>query len=326
MFNTIQELENEIALFRKNIKDSNELMRILLSLAEITKAQTETFDSKAKTLLDEISKMPPELSGIIEAKVAQFRVELQKDQQNFHQVLTDLLEGFGGKLSQAEKLLVEVPATIEQQTKCLSENHLAEVSKLNAEYTKKLEETNESFKSASKEHEEVIGALLQNFEQKISESEKAVAEIPTTLERQTQNSTRIHLEEIQRINLEYSNELSRINEKFIEKIQAFAEQINAVPARIINDMEIQNSKLITGVNAVLDEHTSQIIQLDNHMSQLTTQLETKYSAFVEKLESTNMDQLYKYCQDMNKSISIKLGLALGGVGLAVIISIISLFI
>ena len=41
---------------------------------------------------------------------------------------------------------------------------------------------------------------------------------------------------------------------------------------------------------------------------------------------TNMDQLYKYCQDMSKSINTKLGIALGGVAVAVIISIISLFI
>lgn len=76
----------------------------------------------------------------------------------------------------------------------------------------------------------------------------------------------------------------------------------------------------------MDTRLAQLSDTEKRVVDLSQQLETKYNAFVAKLEATNMNQLYKYCQDMNKSINTKLGLALGGVAVAVIVSIVSLFI
>lgn len=77
---------------------------------------------------------------------------------------------------------------------------------------------------------------------------------------------------------------------------------------------------------MMDAHLAQLSDTEKRVVDLSQQLEVKYDAFVAKLEATNIDQLYKYCQDMSKSINTKLGIALGGVAVAVIISIISLFI
>ena len=68
---------------------------------------------------------------------------------------------------------------------------------------------------------------------------------------------------------------------------------------------------------MMDARLVQLSATEKRVEELSQQLEAKYSAFVGKLESTNMDQLYKYCQDMNKSINTKLGIALGGVAIAV---------
>ena len=43
MLTTIQELEQEIAQFHKNIKDSNELMEILMSVTSLTKKTDRIF-------------------------------------------------------------------------------------------------------------------------------------------------------------------------------------------------------------------------------------------------------------------------------------------
>ena len=68
MLTTIQELEQEIDQFHKNIKDSNELMKILMSVASLTKTQTESFEMRSKALQDELDKLPPELSEIFQKK------------------------------------------------------------------------------------------------------------------------------------------------------------------------------------------------------------------------------------------------------------------
>ena len=57
MLTTIQELEREIDQFHKNIKDSNELMKILMSLASLTKTQTESFEVRTKALQDDLAKL-----------------------------------------------------------------------------------------------------------------------------------------------------------------------------------------------------------------------------------------------------------------------------
>lgn len=56
MLTTIQELEKEIDQFHKNIKDSNELIRLLASIASLTKTQTESFEVRTQALQDELAK------------------------------------------------------------------------------------------------------------------------------------------------------------------------------------------------------------------------------------------------------------------------------
>lgn len=326
MLNTVQELENEIELFHKNIKDSNDLMKILMSLTEITKKQTEAFNDRTRELTDEIGKIPPEMNEIVKEKVELFRLALQQDYQSFQQSVKALFDNFSSQLDKAEKAIIDIPSVIEEKSKLANESHLREIEKLNAELSKDLEKENEAFNKECQSNQEFLSNLLQNFETNFSVIEKKFEAIPSMVDEQNQNFGQAHLTEINRINLEYSNALSKMNVLLEEQIGLFAKKMLAIPGSISENVDAQNKRLVSELTSVLEEHTNQAVQLDKHMTKLVEQLGEKYDAFVEKLESTNMDQLYKYCQDMNKSISIKLGLALGGVGLAVIISIIALFI
>lgn len=104
------------------------------------------------------------------------------------------------------------------------------------------------------------------------------------------------------------------------------ENIQAVPGQIKDSSDQQYSAFLKELEKMMDAHLAQLSDTEKRVVDLSQQLEVKYDAFVAKLEATNIDQLYKYCQDMSKSINTKLGIALGGVAVAVIISIISLFI
>lgn len=99
-----------------------------------------------------------------------------------------------------------------------------------------------------------------------------------------------------------------------------------IPGQVKDNSDQQYSAFMKELKIMIDAHLAQISDTEKRIVDLSQQLEAKYDAFVAKLEATNMDQLYKYCQDMNKSINTKLGLALGGVAIAIIVSIISLFI
>ena len=54
--------------------------------------------------------------------------------------------------------------------------------------------------------------------------------------------------------------------------------------------------------------------------------ERKYNSFLEQLENTNVDQIFKEVQDLEKSIQTKFAILMAGVGAAVIAAILSIII
>ena len=118
--------------------------------------------------------------------------------------------------------------------------------------------------------------------------------------------------------------MARTNEAFAKQLQAVIESIQAVPGQIKDSCDQQYGAFLKELEKMMDARLVQLSDTERRVVDLSQQLEAKYDAFVAKLEATN--QLYKYCQDMNKSINTKLGIALGGVAIAVIVYIISLFI
>lgn len=74
------------------------------------------------------------------------------------------------------------------------------------------------------------------------------------------------------------------------------------------------------------EYFDRLAQIETAITATKEELDNKYKAFLEKLESTNMDQIFKVCQEMKKSIEAKLLLLTGGVGIAIILMIVSFFI
>lgn len=250
MLTTIQELEREIDQFHKNIKDSNELMKILMSLESLTKTRTESFEVRTKVLQDDLAKLPPELSDLFQKKVEGFIQEVHSEHQSYQTAVTKLMDGYAERFSRAESALEGVPSALEAQMQ--------------------------------KDRAENVAGLKQIQEQ-------------------------------------YAADLAKTNE-------AFSKQLQAVPGQIKDNSDQQYNAFLKELEKMMDARLTLLSETEKRVVDLSQQLELKYNAFVTKLESTNMDQLYKYCQDMNKAINTKLSIALGGVAVAVIVSIISLFI
>lgn len=257
MLTTLQELEREIDQFHKNVKESNELMNILMSLTSLTKSQTEAFEARTKALHDELVALPPELSGLVQKKTEEFIQAVQNEQQAYQATVAQLLEGYTGKIAKAEA---------------------------------------------------------------------QISEVPTTLETQLKKDRADNAEELRRIQEQYAAELAKTNTAFADQLRTVADAIQAVPVQIKEESAQQYASFLKELEKLMESRLEQLTKTENHVAELSQQLESKYNAFVEKLEATNMDQLYKYCQDMNKAINVKLGLLLGGVAIAVVVSIVSLFI
>lgn len=257
MLTTIQELEQEIDQFHKNIKDSNELMKILMSVASLAKTQTESFEVRTKALHEELSKLPPELNDLFQKKIEGFIQEIHQEHQAYQSAVTSLMDRYSEKITAAESAITKVPAELELQVQ--------------------------------KDRSENVAGLKQIQEQ-------------------------------------YTSDLAKANEVFANQLQTVVDAVHAVPSQINDNAAQQYGVFLKELEKMMDVRLAQLSATEKHVEDLSQQLETKYNTFVSILESTNMDQLYKYCHDMNKSINNKLGIALGGVAIAVIVSIVSLFI
>lgn len=257
MLTTIQELEREIELFHKNVKESNELMNILMSVTTLTKTQTEAFDTRTKALYEDLAKLPPELSELVQKKIANFIQTIHSEQQAYQTSVAQLIGGYTDKVEKAEEV---------------------------------------------------------------------ISEIPTALEAQLKKDRAENAEELKKVQEQFATELSKANAAFAEQLKSVVETLQTLSAQIKDDSAQQYTAFLNELEKMMETRLEQLAQTESRVSELSQQLESKYNAFVEKLESTNMDQLYKYCQDMNKAINLKLGLLLGGVAIAVIVSIVSSFI
>lgn len=308
MLTTIQDLEREIDQFHKNIKDSNELMKILMSVASLTKTQTESFEVRTKALHEELSKLPPELSDLFQKKIESFIQEIHREHQAYQSAVTSLMDRYSEKITAAEGAIAKVPAALEAQNEAAHKKYI------------------DDLRTVEVEHAQKLSAMFEQHSGKLSAATDALAKVPVELEVQLQKDRSENVAGLKQIQEQYALDLAKANGEFAKQLQVVIDAIQAVP-RQINDNNVQQyGVFLKELEKMMDARMGQLAATEKRVEELSLRLEAKYDAFVRKLEATNMDQLYKYCQDMNKSINVKLGIALGGVAIAVIVSIVSLFI
>ena len=167
---------------------------------------------------------------------------------------------------------------------------------------------------------------MEQYISKVTSATESISKVPSELETLLQKDRAENIAGLKQIQEQYTADLERTNDVFAKQLQTVMESIQAVPGQIKKDSDQQHNAFLKELEKTMDARLAQLSDTEKRVVDLSHQLEAKYDAFVAKLEATNMDQLYKYCQDMNKNINTKLGLALGGVTVAVIVSIVSLFI
>ena len=138
MFTTINELEKEIDRFHKNIKDSNDLMQILSSVASLTKAQTESFETKADSLHADLEKLSPELSVLFQEHIKEFISEVHEEHQAYQTAVTTLFESFSAKITDAEKSITEIPSKLATQSADAHKNYLDELNRIESSHAQTL--------------------------------------------------------------------------------------------------------------------------------------------------------------------------------------------
>ena len=162
----------------------------------------------------------------------------------------------------------------------------------------------------------IISALSDEaklFEERVKALEASVAATPDQLKSGNQDLIQQTLDNINRAKSDYETSL-----------RGYLDELKAVPKSISDTNNAQYNEFFDSVKKEYGEYVAVLRESQAKMEKISTELDNKYNAFLAKMESTNMDQIYKVCQDMDKKINTKLTMILAGVAVAVVLSAIAI--
>ena len=151
------------------------------------------------------------------------------------------------------------------------------------------------------------------FAEKMKALEDTVSSVPEQLKTGNQDLIQRTLDEINRAKTEYEN-----------TVKNYLSVLETLPKTISDNSEEQYTQFLSSVKKEHGDYVEVLREAQAKIDKMNSELENKYNAFLAKMESTNMDQIYKVCLDMDKKINNKLTLILVGVAAAIILSIVAI--
>ena len=238
--------------------------------------------------------------------------EMEREIETFRKNVvasSELIEGISRLTAETKKqkesfsastaeLLKKLDACVEQfKTDYESALHALKDSN-NAEIKALQENMSAEHQARIADLEKIEAALQKNLTDATAQSEAQVKALSETSEAIT-NAFHQDTEKLQSLSLEQIRQLNTDCERIISEMKSSSEE--------------QQSAYIARLQAAEDV-----------IKGYQASAESKYTEFVTRLESTNVDQIFKEVQDLKKSIQTKFMILAGGIGITLIVAIISL--
>jgi hypothetical protein len=304
MLTTIADLEKEIDLFHKNVTASNKLVSLIDSMRGTLKELSFVLGKRADALQQLIGALPNDIKSGNEDLIKQMLDSFSAEQKKFEQALESAQKKYAEKLAETEKVVISIPEELKKDNESALAGQVELLKKVQDSYAVTLRESQagfasqseafkkvaqqmlDSFSAEQKKFEQALESAQKNYAEKLAETEKVVISIPEELKKDNESALAGQVELLKKVQDSYAVTLRESQAGFASQSEAFIKVAQ----------------------------------------ELSVTLEEKHHAFLEKLESTNMGQIYKYCQDMNKSLNTKLVILIVGVAVATALSIVSFFI
>ena len=111
----------------------------------------------------------------------------------------------------------------------------------------------------------------------------------------------------------------------IKESNALMQTLSALPAEIKRDAGQSYEAFLFELKQLLDSHEKQLAKTEAQVAALEQQLAEKYTAFLAKLEATKLDCMHAEVKEMQRSLTQKLYIAMGGIGVAVLCALLAIF-
>lgn len=127
-----------------------------------------------------------------------------------------------------------------------------------------------------------------------------------------------------------SKEITDANSDIIKGIESRFVEYEKSLGLLFDRVKADNVKIsedaIAAFRTINQEYGKKLDDESALLKDLISKLEVKYNDFIQKLENTNVDRLFVELQEMKKSINSKFTLIFAGVGVTIVLTIISFFI
>lgn len=87
-----------------------------------------------------------------------------------------------------------------------------------------------------------------------------------------------------------------------------------------------SEETVAAFKTINSDYAKNLNEVTTLLKEVSTQIELKYDHFIKRLENTNIGGLFAEVQDMKKEINKKFTLLFAGVGVAIVLTIVSFFI
>jgi chromosome segregation ATPase len=134
------------------------------------------------------------------------------------------------------------------------------------------------------------------------------------------------LQEMKAIPSDVQKRNSALSVEIQAEKEAFFARCDELLQSVSTNSKTHHANVVETLNTAQQAYIQSIEEADVSIKNCEAEINRKYKDFLIKLESTNVDQMFKMCQDIKKSMDTKLLLLSVGVGASLILMIVSIFI
>lgn len=212
---------------------------------------------------------------------------------------------------------------VKEQTDLLIKSITEQTSKEADDFAKSNEELIAKVKASSEELTKFVADKITN---KVDELSKSNEELTSKVKADAEALTKSVTDQTNAKAKEITDANSDLIKGFESRFVEYEKSLGLLFDRVKADNVKISEDAIAAFRTINQEYGKKLDDESALLKELVSKLEVKYNEFIQKLENTNVDRLFVELQDMKKAINGKFTLLFAGVGIAIVLTIISFFI
>lgn len=221
--------------------------------------------------------------------------------------------------------------SIEQLEKEIETFHhnVAASNELNKLFSKLIEQIKKQKEELSHSSTNLLDRISKSTNAIQEHNQQSIDELVRTIQSQTSdiavqsNNVIQQLKEVP-TTTEQKNEVLR--DHVISSVRELERLINNIPDQVEAANSTVMGEELAKFKAEQDRYLSELLKVEETVSTYKTELEMKHSAFLSKLESTNINQIYELAQETKDSMNKRFTFLFAGLSITILLVIVSFFI